>query len=212
MKIILFYLSTLLVFKVHVYTLPLGIIISFIIVSKKSKKNKSIKKLTLMFSLITFVLINFIVPPISLDNIFFSREINLQRLRFQDIEYMKVFDKDSSIQEKIREYDNDTTHLMFRTFILMEKGIEIRDKEWLAYESEDKFDHYWSSHTKKTEETIVNLTLRMSHGTAWEEYVRDNKTGEEYLGFFERIGNKIYLKYVFKGKLKSGSQPKSYFN
>lgn len=210
-KIIILFLSFILTFQVGIVRIPLGIIIAFFLTVKFSKFNISVKRLTLLFSLVVFILVNFIVPPIEFNDVLYSKEIHSQMNKFEDIEYVKVFGNNAKIQEKIKKYDNDSPDIMFRTYMLMENDIQIKDKEWLLYESDNELNFYWQSHGTEKETIKTSETSSSVYNIAWEEYIRFNNSGEEYFGVFEKENGEVYLKYAIKGKLKSGQKPKSLF-
>lgn len=210
-KIIILFLSCILTFEIGIVRVPLGIIIAFFLTVKFSKFNISLKRLTLLFSLVVFILVNFVIPPIEFNNVLYSKEIHSQMSKFEDIEYVKVFANDAAIQNEIKKYDKEYSNIMFRTYMLMDKDIQIKDKEWLLYASDDELDYYWQSNTTESKSKQISETSSVSYGISWMEYIRDNNTGEEYIGVFEKEKGEVILKYVIKGELKSGQQPNSLF-
>ncbi|MBP1949677.1 hypothetical protein [Virgibacillus litoralis] len=211
-KIVLLFLTFLLSLNIGFVYIPIGIAIAFFIVIKYSRYNLSLKKLTLLFSLIGFLLVNYVIPPIEFSNILYSKEINTQINNFEDVEDIAVFENDSSIQRRIKKYGKDSSNIMFRYYVLMQKGISVNDKEWLLYDSHDELNYYWLSQTTKSESVKTGENSTTSYGVAWKEYIRFNETGEEYIGIFEKENGKVYLKYVIKGMLKNGQAPKSIFD
>ena len=210
-KIIILYLSFILTFEAGIARIPLGIIIAIFLIVKFSNSNISLKRLTLLFSLVVFILVNFVIPPIEYNDVLYSKEIYSQMNKFEDIEYVKVFAKNARIQEKIKKYDNDSPEVMFRTYTMMENDIQIKDSEWLLYESGNELNFYWQSNGTETETIRTSETSSWVNSIAWEEYIRFNDTGEEYFGVFEKENGDVYLKYAIKGKFKSRNKPKSLF-
>ncbi|MFD1039684.1 hypothetical protein ACFQ3N_14950 [Virgibacillus byunsanensis] len=192
-KILILFSTFLLSLEIGFVRIPLGIIIAFILVIKFSKYNRSLKHLTLLFSLVGFMLIQF-VPSTELNDVLYSKEIYNQMDRFETIEYVKIFSNDAVIQEKIKKYDEDSTDIMFKTYMLMENDISIKDKDWLLYDSHDELNFYWQSQTTESEKIRTSETSSRSYGIAWEDYIRDNNTGEEYIGVFKRENDEIYVK------------------
>jgi hypothetical protein len=208
-KLAILFLSVTVTFEVAALRIPLGIILAFLIVAKMAKTNVSVKLLTLSFALVAYVLVNYLVPPIGFGDVLYSKEIHTQMNRFTEIEYVKTFASDAAIQTKISVYDPNSSNVMFRTYVLLENNVPIKDKEWLLYSAHRELDQYWQSRVTRSETVRTSETSSSVYGVAWEEYVRDNRTGTEYVGFFEKEGNEVYLKYVIKGKL--GTQPLSLF-
>lgn len=76
-KIIILFLSFILTFEIGIVRIPLGIIIAFFLTVKFSKFNISVKRLTLLFSLVVFIIDKFVIPPIEFNDVLYLKEIHI---------------------------------------------------------------------------------------------------------------------------------------
>ncbi|GAA0343068.1 hypothetical protein GCM10008967_36930 [Bacillus carboniphilus] len=214
LKILLFFLSFLLTLNISSIRLPLGIVIAFFIIIKFTKLNKSIKKLTLLFSLIGFIVLYYLIPPLEFNQAKYSSDIYNQLNRFKVVEEFSHFSNEAPIQEEMHAYsegEQSPQLYMIVAYVLKDKEIPIKSKKWLKYDAHRELDFDWSSHTLSTESRQISDKISESYGTSWEVYFRFNQTGEEYLAYFKREDDVVYLKYVIKGKFKQGQEPRSIF-
>lgn len=211
LKIIFLYLMAVVTFWLGQISIPIGILIVGIFVWKKSKQNKSLKFLTLSFALVAFILIHYVVPPIEFQKIPSTSEIAKDVNRFEHVEHIKLYDKEDAVQEQMKEYDEQEPYVMFPPYVLMERGISIKNEEWLLYDSRKELDYYLSAHTREYKTTRISSTSSRTDGTEVEVYMRFNQTGEEYLGVFKSDGDDMYLAYVIKGQFMLNQEPKMFF-
>lgn len=188
-KVLLIYLCYFISFNIFLIKIPVLIIVVYFIIKKRSKLNQKIKLLALAFSLILYITVNYIVPQVSLQQIYNLTKQTAIENRFDNINYTGYYSEDSKIQEELRRYGNDE-QIMFSTWVYDLNDIAIKDYEWLWMYSYKELDVYWS------------VTYNQEKGYS-EAYLRFNKTGEEYLGIFKKDKNgNNYLEYVIEGKLK----------
>lgn len=213
LKIVILYCSMILIINFHtsssVYginiVIPLGIIIAFLRVANKSTKNINIKKLTLIFSLTCFILIHYIIPPLSISEMYEARELKSLLNNFETVEYVQTYSPTSEIQEKLQEYYTDRGQNMFRAFVCLEKNITIKNKDWLKRDFDTEFNIDWGSRISSEKKVKTKYGHYTTINHEFDEYIRFEETGEEYHGRFKYLDGKLYLKYVIKGKLKQNT-------
>lgn len=204
LKIIVIYLCNIVLFYFQAIKIPILIIIAYFVIKKKSKSNIRIKWMALIFSLISFIAINYIVPQSSLKQVYnFGKQVALEN-RFNKIDSSCYYPEDAPIQSRISRYNKDdvqdNVHVMFSVWVYDYNNIAIKDYEWLCYDSNKELDVYWS----------VNYYKEKDYSEA---YIRFNKTGQEYLGIFKKDKNgKQYLESVVEGMLRIDGRPRSIFN
>lgn len=199
-KVALLFLSFFVSFSFGRIHLPLGLLIGYLILRKWTKSNIGIKKMVLLFALFQFILNNYMLPPVSIHQTNEVKAIHEQLQAFEKVEYMTSFKADAKIQNNINIYGQTSSIMMFRIYVFRDRGLSIKDETWLYYRSIPELDYSWSS----TGASHSSLGVR-------QEYIRFNKTSEEYVGFFGKHEGRFYLKYVIKGKLKNHSSYDGFF-
>ncbi|WP_375090377.1 hypothetical protein ACDZ29_06065 [Peribacillus sp. RS7] len=192
-KITLLYLLVFVSYNTEHLHIPIGIIIGYFIVLKWSK-DASIMKVTLLFALIGYIFSMYILPPVELKHIPYSKELYEQINRFNEVDSIKLFSKEEQLQEKLRVYtDNqvDIDRVMFLTYILSDKAVKIKDRHWLIYSASHDLGIIGSKKSKGSNEVLFYMTF----------------SGSDYIGMFEHDNNKSYLKYVIKGDIKKSKKP-----
>jgi hypothetical protein len=199
-KIILIYLAYFFSFNILELKIPILIIAAYFIIKKKSKLNTRIKFMALIFSLILFITINYVVPQMTLKQVYNSgKQVSLEN-RFERIDSSYYYTENSTIQNKLRRYNVDDPQIMFATWVYDNNDIAIKDYEWIWLYSYNQLDAYWS----------VNYYNDKGYSEA---YIRFNRTGQEYLGIFKKDKNgKQYLESVIEGKFKQDGRPKSFLD
>ncbi|WP_188205567.1 hypothetical protein [Alkalibacillus aidingensis] len=187
--------------------IPIGIVMAFFVVLKLSKTNKALKYLTLAFSLVGFMLLHYILPPLTYSEASYSKEVLEDLDRFEEVHSVKIYDQDAEVQREIREYVDDDPYVMFKTYIFNEKDISIKDEDWLlSGQSYEEVDMNWSSRTTEEEKVRKSPTSSVIYGVEWQQFANDLTTGEDYMGIFRKEEEDIHLKYVIKGILKDGER------
>ena len=200
LKIIVIYLCYSFSFNIQVIKIPILIIIGYFIIKKKSKLNVKIKLLALTFSLILFITINYVVPQVSVKQVYNLSKQVTQQNRFDKINSSNYYSEDSTIQSKLRRFNVDYVQTMFSIWVYDNNNITIKDYDWLWQNSYSELDVDWNVHNDNEKDYS-------------EAYIRFNKTGKEYLGIFKKDKNGLYyLESVIEGKLKQDGRPKSIFN
>jgi hypothetical protein len=198
LKIIVIYLCYFFSFNIFAVKIPVLIITAYYIIKKKSKLNEKVKLMALTFSLILFISINYIVPQVSLKQVYNLGKQAAMENRFEKIDYSCYYSEDSKAQSKLRRYDTDNEQVMFSAWVYDFNDIAIKDYEWLWSNSYRELDVYWS------------VTREKDYSEA---YIRFNRTGQEYLGIFKKDKDgKQYLESVIEGKIKQNGRPKSIFD
>jgi hypothetical protein len=200
LKLIAIYLCYFFSFIVGIVKIPILIIISYFIIKRKSKQNVNMKMLALTFSLILYITINYVVPHISLNQVYILGKQAAMENRFDKVDNLCYYSQDSKIQNRLRRYDSDDPQIMLSVWAYDSDDIEIIDYEWIWRYSYRELDIYWS----------VNYNREKDYSEA---YIRFNRTGQEYIGIFKKDKNgKQYLEYVIEGRLKHEGRPKSIFD
>lgn len=197
-KVILIYLCYFFSFNISLVKIPVLIIVAYFIVRLKSKLNKKIKYQVLIYSFALFITVNYVIPHLSLGEIYtLNKEVKYTD-RFERIDSIHRYTEDSYMQDNLKKLD-DSSQIIFTTWVYNYRGIDIKDYEWIWRYSYKELDIYWLVHN--------DFERKIS-----EAYIRFNKTGEEYLGIFKEDKNgDYYLELVIEGNLRQDGRPKSIF-
>jgi len=204
-KLGLFYILAVFSFNIGSVPLPFGLAIGLFIIMKKSKNNLKIKRFALLCGLLFFIMIR-IFPVIPITDLFTYQESFAELNRFNDVQLIEYLQPDTKEQEELRKYvkpnqkenrSNDVCILMFRTWVLNQQPILIKDPEWLYSGSP------------------ADLGFKDSYF-----FIDDNKTeafmqfddGKKYFALFKKQDDKYYLSMIIRyGGIKSGQEPNLFF-
>lgn len=197
-KVILVYLCYFFSFNISLVKIPVLIIVAYFIIRFKSKLNKKIKYQVLIYSFTLFITVNYVIPPLSLGDIYtLNKEVKYTD-RFEKIDSIYRYTEYSYMQDNLKIFD-DSPQIIFTTWVYNYRGIDIKDYEWLWRYSYKELDFNWMVHN--------DSERKMS-----EAYIRFNKTGEEYLGILKEDKNgEYYLELVIEGNLRQDVRTKSIF-
>lgn len=191
-KVTLLYLLVFVSYSTDNIHIPIGIIIGYIIVLRFFR-NSSIMKLTLLFATIGYFFAMYVIPPIDIENLSYTKDIHQQISRFKEVESVKVFSREELLQKELRTYsDNqvDIDRVMLLTYILTDNNIEITSQKWLLYSAFHELKITGSRKTKGKDHVLLYLSLN----------------GSDYLAMFEHDNNESYLKYVIKGQINNNKK------
>lgn len=156
---------------------PLGILIGFWIVKRKTTQNLDLKYLALFFALVYFVL-RIMLPPLDFGGLNELRQEQKYMNLFTSVESVTAIPPDSQLQQELRKYVRSGEGYppgheyapIFRAWILDENGIYVEDSSQI-YENWWKQGHVSESHFSTNNTTqIIYVDFREKH----------------YLGIFKR--------------------------
>ena len=192
LQAIILYLLLLISFTVtnlpFVLHLPIGIFIGYLFVKKVSNEKKRIVKISLVFSLISFIFIQYLTPSIPIKWLDDSIGIYQQVKKYESIDSLEVHSRDANIQKSINENNVDNVRedlTIILTYVLADHNIEIKDKMWLIHEARQELGIVVDVWENKDDYTIIYAAYK----------------GIDYVGYVKKADTP-YMEYVIKGKLK----------
>ncbi|MCE5170475.1 hypothetical protein LQV63_14260 [Paenibacillus profundus] len=164
--------------------LPLGFLLGWWFVAKRSKHNQMNKKIALLFGLVYLILIESL-PFTTFSDIRELRTEQQYKQQFQDVTAMHRFAENAPFLDalgddiqRLRLADSNQDYaaeqdpmFLFRAWVLNQRGIDIPSYEWLNFGIRESYPEYWFQ--SKRPDRLTN-----------QEYITFGDEG--YFGLFKR--------------------------
>ncbi|RDI48022.1 hypothetical protein [Falsibacillus pallidus] len=199
LKIIVLYFLVIISFNLGSIHIPIGLIVGGLIIYKFSNVNKSFVKLTLIFSLTAYIFAYYVFPPIGINNILYSKNVVENINQFKIINSINIYSEEDPIQKKLRNFydkETDPSLVMLLAYVLDDKNVSIKNKQWLKYEARQELD--------------LKIAQKIESNNTVYYYLKYND-GTDYLAEFKKENSDFYLKNVIKGKIEFNKPVDQYF-
>ncbi len=152
-KLTFIYILTFVSFKTDSFTIPIGIIFGLIFLFQV-KKDKKIVLLSVIYGILTNIVLHYFTPPIPLGYITESTEMYEVVEKFNEVEYVKTFLETEEMQLNIKKFvdrDLDIPYFMLLSYILIDNDVAVNGRVELMSGPHEK--HLSGTKIKKTGNT-----------------------------------------------------------
>lgn len=188
-------------------SIPILLLIYWIMSKNKVRVNKRLKDQAIAFSLVAFIGFTYLTAPIGIDHVTGKKDLYRDLARFEQVVSYKHYSPNYVFEGTGYEYGNDEVETRFIEVVLKERDIPIKDLDWLRYKSNEDVGFTWQAHSRKSHKEKTGANSTTNFNDEYEVYIRfentPENTSDEYIGIYKKDERGMfYLDYMIQGKMK----------
>ncbi|WP_040949159.1 DUF4199 domain-containing protein [Gorillibacterium massiliense] len=171
--IVIFYAAAAML-SIHLFgfKLPIGLLLALFFAIRRRNLNKEYYWRALLFGLVYFVIVQFASNP-SLKELRQLDELKNYSSQFERVDSFQFLTEHSAGQDQLRKYagelnnvneksmviDEKDTQVLFRLEVLRQKGVAVKDLDWLWNNSPLELNYFWQSTVKNSLVKLETITF-----------------------------------------------------